>query len=361
MRIVPVKLKGRNYNIVIGRNILPRIGVFLKRLKIGQDAVIITNARIKKLHGKAIVAGLSRYGFSVKFFEVPDSEKSKSASVAFRLIEKIAEYDVKRRVFVVAFGGGVVGDLAGYVAAIYKRGIPYIQVPTTLLAQIDSAIGGKVAIDLKVGKNLVGAFYQPKIVLSDVSLLKTLSRRQIRNGLAEAVKYGVIQDKRLFSYLEKNCAKILVLNPKMIAEIVFRSSKIKAEVVRKDEKETKNIRTILNFGHTVGHAIEAAGGYDRYQHGEAVALGMRIASSIARQLGMFGEGDLKRLNDVLTRMALPEKIKGVHPGKILKLMAHDKKFKAGKNRFVLPAQIGRVKIVEGVSKELIEQAIEQYR
>jgi len=201
VKSIPVPLKANAYDIVTGHNILSKLGARLKSLKIGKDAVIITNPVIHKHHGKALISGLKKNGFSVKVLEVPAGERSKSAKTAFRLIEEIARYDCLKQVFIIAFGGGVVGDLAGYVAAAYKRGIPYVQVPTTLLAQVDSAIGGKVAIDLAVGKNLVGAFYQPKVVWSDVAVLSTLTKRQIRNGLAEVVKYGVIADQKFFKYV----------------------------------------------------------------------------------------------------------------------------------------------------------------
>ena len=361
MKTLKVRVKENPYPIFIGSGLLLRLGILLKKLKVGTDAVIVTNRPIRRLYEKQLTRALLAHGFSVKIFEVPDSEKSKSAGVAFRLIGQIAAYDTKKRIFVIAFGGGVVGDLAGYVAAVYKRGVPYVQVPTTLLAQIDSAIGGKVAIDLPVGKNLVGAFYQPKAVISDVSLLRTLSRRQIRNGLAEAVKYGVIKDARLFSFIEKNYRNIFNAYPPAMTALVLSCSKIKADVVHLDEKETKNIRTILNFGHTAGHAIETAGGYHRYHHGEAVALGMRIAADMACRLKVFPEKEKSRLNRLISVLGLPGRLVGVNTNRILAAMAHDKKFKAGKNRFVLPVKIGKVKVVEGISEDVIRQALKAYR
>ena len=357
MQTVNVELKGNKYPIMIGSGILPRLGKVLKPFRLGDDAVIVTNRRVRGLFGKLIARSLAKSGISVKFFEVPDSEESKSSQVAFDLINKIVSYDTKRKIFIIALGGGVVGDLAGYVAAIYKRGVPYIQVPTTFLAQIDSAIGGKVAIDLPTGKNLVGAFYQPKLVYSDVAALKTLGRRQIRNGLAEAVKYGVIRDKRLFEYIKRNRRKIFANNTAVMTKIVLCCSKIKADVVAHDEKETKGIRTILNFGHTIGHAIETAGGYKQYHHGEAVALGMRAAGDISCRLGLLKKKDCLQLEDLLTALGLPARIKKLGIKKILISMAHDKKFKAGKNRFVLLCEIGKVKIVEGVPLGVIEGAV----
>ena len=357
MHTIDLRLKNGNYKILIGHGILPQLGSAVGRLPIGRDAVVVTNPRIRKLYAGTIIKSLQRRGFSVRIFTVPDSERSKSSEIAFRLIEKIARYDTKRKIFIVALGGGVVGDLAGYVAATYKRGVPYVQVPTTLLAQIDSAIGGKVAIDLPMGKNLVGTFYQPRLVYSDVSLLKTLDKRQIRNGLAEAVKYGVIRDRKLFSYLEANYQKVLAGNAKVLAEIVRRCSTIKSQVVMADETETRGIRTILNFGHTLGHAIEAAGGYRSYHHGEAVALGMQIAGDISCRMKLWGQRESLRLAHLLTAIGLPSRLQKINLNRVLKIMAHDKKFKSGKNRFVLPFSIGKVRVLEGIPHKVILAAV----
>ncbi len=357
MQTIKVDLGQNSYNIIVGEKILPKLGAYLRALKIGQDAIVITNSYVRKLHGKNILFSLKQEGFSVKVIDVLDSEKSKSAQTAFDLLGKMAAYDIKKKIFIIAFGGGVVGDLAGFVAAVYKRGIPYVQVPTSFLAQIDSAIGGKTAIDLSSGKNLVGAFYQPKLVFSDVALLATLSKRQLRNGLAEAVKYGVIRDPKLFAYILKNYSKLLSGNLKTLTSVVASCSRIKADVVSVDEKETKGVRVILNFGHTIGHAIEAASKYEAYQHGEAIALGMRAAAEIAHRLGLFSLKDWQSLENLLSAIGLPEKIKKVSLDEILKATQHDKKIKSGKNRFVLPVRIGAVKVVEGVSEKLIKQVI----
>lgn len=360
MKSVHVRLKDKSYDICMGDSILSKFGSRLKSLKLGQDALIITSPNITKLHGKVLVSGLKKHGFIPKVFEVPDGEKSKSVKCAFDLMERIAKYDVLKQPFIIAFGGGVIGDLAGYVAAAYKRGIPYVQVPTTFLAQIDSAIGGKVAIDLPVGKNLVGAFHQPKVVCSDVSVLTTLSKRQIRNGLAEAVKYGVIYDKKLFEMLEDNYDFLLEADIKMLAKVVERSSQIKARVVERDQFETKGIRTILNFGHTIGHAIEAAGKFKLYQHGEAIALGMRIAAVLSVEINQFSKISQMRLNDLLTNIGLPEKINKMKLVDIMRLMLHDKKFQSGQNKFVLALNIGKVNVVEGVSEKLIINSIKKF-
>lgn len=353
-------LKENDYAIAIGHDILGEFPKHIKNLGLGKDAVIVSHPVIERLHGVRLTAALKKAGYSVKVFNVPEGESSKSAAHALRLIEQIAAYDVDRKIFIIALGGGVVGDLTGFVAAIYKRGIPYIQVPTTLLAQIDSSIGGKTAIDLKYGKNLVGAFYQPKLVFSDTKVLKTLTRRQIQNGLAEAIKYGIIKDPALFAYIERNHAKFLKGDPEVLNHIVERCSRIKADVVTADEKETRGIRTILNFGHTAGHAVEAASRYGHYQHGEAVALGMRVAANISRSMGLLKATDDSRINQLIDAVGLPKKIEQVKLKDVMELMKHDKKFVAGKNRFVLATKIGQVKVIEGVPLDLITSAIKSY-
>jgi len=352
-----VDLKENPYEILVGSGILKDLGAVLKPLRLGRDAFIVTNPIIRRYHGRQISAALKAHGFSVSFIEVKSGEKSKSARTAFQVISRVAALSLRKAPFIVAFGGGVVGDLAGFVAAVYKRGIPFVQVPTTLLAQADSAIGGKVAVDLPVGKNLVGAFYQPSLVVSDVNVLSTLDKRQIRNGLAEIVKYGVIADKFLFHYIEMNAAKALSLHPMIMTEIIQSCSRIKARVVAADEKETKGLRTILNFGHTVGHAIEAANQYKNYHHGEAVALGMRAAAGISCRMGMLEDADARRINAVLTALGLPEKIRGIPCAQVLKCMAFDKKFKAGENRFVLATGIGSVRVIERINPRVIRSAV----
>jgi len=345
---------------VVGHGILDQVPAFLKNLGLGKDAVIITHASIENLYGKKLSASLKKAGYSVKIFQVPEGEKSKSAPCALRLLKQISAYDVDKKIFVIALGGGVVGDLAGFVAAIYKRGVPYVQVPTTLLAQIDSSIGGKTAIDLEKGKNLVGAFYQPSLVVADTGVLKTLSARQIRNGLAEAIKYGIIRDPKLFSFIEANYQKFFNNDVKVLNFIVLRCAAIKATVVAADEKETKGLRTILNFGHTAGHAVEAAGRYNQYHHGEAVGLGMRVAARISVLKGLLSVADENRLNQLISAVGLPEKIKNVRLPKIMDLMKHDKKFTAGRNRFVLATRIGQVKVVTDIPANIITQAIQAY-
>ena len=357
---IPVDLKSNPYNIVVGHGILQEAPRFIGALGLGKDAVIISHPSIERLYGVKLTAALKKGGYTVKIFNVPEGEKSKSASCALRLLKQISAYDVDKKIFIIALGGGVAGDLAGFVAAVYKRGVPYIQVPTTLLAQIDSSIGGKTAIDLETGKNLVGAFYQPSLVFADTKVLKTLSPRQVRNGLAEAIKYGIIGDASLFSFIESNHKKFFKGEAEVLNFIVRRCARIKAGIVSLDEKETKGLRTVLNFGHTVGHAVEAAGRYNQYHHGESVALGMRVAARISAAMGLLTKPQELRINQLISGVGLPEKIAGVRLARILELMRHDKKFSAGHNRFVLVPKIGRAVVVRDIPENLITQAIQAY-
>lgn len=358
MKKIKVSLKGRPYDIFIGRSILKDTGSLIKNLNIGSNAIVITNGRLARLYGKPLSAALKKSGIAALTKLVPDSEKAKSYGTAIDLINSLSKFGKRKKIFIIALGGGVVGDLAGFVASVYKRGIPYVQIPTTLLAQVDSAIGGKVAIDLPVAKNLVGAFYQPKAVVSDISLIKSLPRRQLINGMAEAIKYGVIKDPVLFKFIENNLKKVLSMDEKALDFIISRSAAIKARVVEKDEFDKKDIRTMLNYGHTIGHAIESAAGYSsQYHHGEAIALGMIVAARISLKLGIMKERDVKRIEGVIKDIGLPTKITKVPLKSILASYLHDKKFVSGKNKLVLPEKIGKVKVVEGVSDAVIREAI----
>lgn len=360
MKTIRVHLKERSYEILIGEDLVKGCGLILKRLCIGKDALIVTNSRLSRLYGKEIVNSLKRAGISARFELVPDSEKAKSSQVAIGLVKRIAGYDKGKTLFIIAFGGGVIGDLAGFVAAVYKRGIPYVQIPTTLLAQVDSAIGGKVAIDTPAAKNLIGAFYQPKAVISDTALLRTLTKRQIRSGLAEVLKYGVIGDKALFKYLEKSYKKIIDLDNDALEFVVSRSTAIKAEIVARDEYDDKGARARLNYGHTIGHAIESAAGYSKtYNHGDAIAIGMAAAASISSMLRLITASEADRIEALIKEIGLPTKIKGLEFSGIYEAHLHDKKFIHGKNRFVLPTRIGSVKVVEGVSDSVIARALRE--
>ncbi|MFH1202295.1 MAG: 3-dehydroquinate synthase [Candidatus Omnitrophota bacterium] len=357
MKRIKISLGSRSYNILIGRGVLSRLGEYLKVLNIGEDAVIITNRTINNLYGFRLKRVLKESGFSTKIDEVPDSEESKSQKIALSLINRIANYDLRKRLFIIAFGGGVIGDLSGFIASIYKRGIPYIQIPTTLLAQVDSAIGGKTAIDLTGGKNLVGAFYQPRLVLSDIDFLSSLSRSQMVSGLAEVIKYAVIKDSVLFHYLKKEYKNILSFKKVPLEYTVYKCAQIKARIVEQDEKEIKGKRTILNYGHSIGHAIEAASGYKGYSHGQAIAIGMVIAAEISYKLNILDKKSFQEIKELIKALGLPTKAKSVSLSSMVKALYHDKKFIHGKNRFVLPKKIGEVIICEDIPTELIEETL----
>jgi len=358
MKKVKVNLGERSYQIIIGAGCLSKLKKALKKLRLGKAAVVVTNPTINRLHGPLMREALKDPGLEVYFEEVPDAEESKSAGVCINLIEKFADLDRGKGLFVIAFGGGVIGDLAGFCSSVYRRGIPYIQVPTTLLAQVDSSIGGKVAIDLSCGKNLVGSFHQPRLVLSDMRLLSSLNPAQIRQALAEIIKYAVIADESFFSFLEKHLEEILELNEAKVEYIIETCSKIKARIVEQDETDKLGKRIILNFGHTTGHALEAACGYaPDYPHGYAVALGMLVACELAKQLKMLSGKAAGRIEALIAKAGLPTKISGLNPDDILKAQAHDKKFSAGKNRFVLPLRIGKVTVKEDIPQEIIVKAI----
>lgn len=359
MKKIRVNLGLRSYDIIIGKNIIGRLGKILKEKNLPEYAFIITNHKIRLLYSKFIRDSLERSGFKFKFSEIPDTEKSKSFNQVKKLLKEIILFGRKKEIFIIALGGGVVGDLSGFVSSIYKRGIPYVQIPTTLLSQIDSAIGGKTGIDLAVAKNLVGTFYQPRLVFSDLSFLSTLSKRNLRSGLAEAIKYGVIKDRNLFEFIERNYSNLLDLDLNLLERLVYLCSKIKADIVSKDEREEKEIRTHLNFGHTIGHAIEAASKFRIYSHGEAISLGMICASKISHYLGFLDKDYLRRIENILSCVRLPVRIKNLRLSDILEAQSFDKKFISGRNRFILPERIGKVRIYEDVPLRLIRRVIKE--
>jgi len=357
MRRIKVDLGKRSYQIVIGIDILNQLGVYLKKLDIGTDAFIITNAFLKNKYGSKLLEVLSGSGFNCHFKLIADSEKAKSIETASQVIRELARFDQKKKVFIIAFGGGVVGDLAGFVASVYKRGISYIQIPTTLLAQVDSSIGGKTAVDLDLGKNLVGAFYQPRLVFTEINFLKSLDAMQLRSGMAEVIKYAVIKNQKLFNYLVNNYSAVMRRNASALEIIINACSRIKADIVTQDEKETSGLRSILNFGHTIGHAIEAAGGYKSYNHGQAVGLGMVVAVDLSKRLGFIDARLALKIRNLIKLYQLPTEIKGIAIAKIIQAHYHDKKFSGKENKFVLISGIGKPKIVRNIKLELIKAAI----
>jgi len=359
MEKIKVSLGKRSYEIIIGSGIINSLGQYLRKLNIGRDAFIITNSFLKAKYGKKLFNVLAAAGFNLHFKTIADTEKSKSIQTASEVIKDLAKFDCKKKVFIIAFGGGVVGDLTGFVASVYKRGTSYIQIPTTLLAQVDSAIGGKTAIDLDSGKNLVGAYYQPKLVFTDIDFLKSLSQEQLCSGMAEVIKYALIKDKKLFSYLKNKNKEIISGKVSSLEKIVCACSRIKARIASCDEKEVLGIRTILNFGHTIAHAIETAGGYRGYNHGQAVALGMIVALDLSNKLNLVDAQLLASVIDLIKLYGLPVKIKGICVKKIIKAHYHDKKFSGKENKFVLISGVGSAKIVCNIKLNLIKEAIQR--
>ncbi len=353
MKKVRVRLGINSYNIQVGRGLLTQTGPKLTEIGFSDKLVIITDPTVKSLYGNTLKESLTSSGFKVLILEVPEGEEQKSLETAGRLYHELTDFYAERTTPLLALGGGVIGDLTGFVAATYLRGVPLIQIPTTLLAQVDSSIGGKVAVNHSLLKNKIGAFYQPRLVISDITTLKTLTTGELSDGLAEAIKYGVIRDEELFTYLEENIDRIKALDERTLETIVFRSARIKAEVVGKDERDF-GLRNILNYGHTVGHAIESVSDF-KVQHGEAVAIGMLVAARISNRLGKLDKNELIRLKKLIIRAGLPTEVPSLQLERLMQAMKHDKKILQGKVRFVLPDSIGKVFITEEVSPSMIEQ------
>ena len=355
MKKVKVGLGSNSYEIHIGSGILAHSGRRLKESGFSGKLIIITNPIIKRLYGDGLRQELIGQGFKVTIMPVPDGEEQKSLETAGRLYYELSKFYAERTTPILALGGGVIGDLAGFVAATYLRGVPLIQIPTTLLAQVDSSIGGKVAVNHGQLKNKIGVFYQPRLVISDIGTLKTLPQKEVTNGLAEVIKYAVIEDNGLFTYLESNLDGIKSLDNRVLEEVVFRSARIKAGVVEKDEKDL-GLRNVLNYGHTIGHAIESASDF-KLGHGQAVAIGMLAAARISNRLGIFDKNELLRLGGVIKSAGLPTEVPDLELEKIIQAIKHDKKILRGRIRFVLPKAIGSVFITDQVSLSLIQEIL----
>jgi 3-dehydroquinate synthase len=365
MAKIKVDLKDQSYDVQIDSDCLSGLGRLVEGEKWGRDVFLVTDPLVNDLYGDEVCRGFKS---KIRVLEVPRGERYKNLKEASLLYDQLIRYGAHRDSLIIALGGGVIGDLAGFVAATYMRGINYIQVPTTLLAQVDAAIGGKTAINHVKGKNLIGCFYQPCLVYIDVKTLTTLPARELRTGLAEVVKYGVIEDADFFKFLENNSHHLntkafeaedtLRAALKLWQTIVAESAKIKARVVEKDEKES-NLRMILNFGHTVGHAIEALTRYRAYNHGEAVAVGMVAAAMIAQRMRMLDPEVVKRIRDLLEKLGLPIEIEGLPIGKIIQALSVDKKVREGKVQFVLPEKLGKVAIINNVSLKIIRDVLKE--
>ncbi|MFC1949642.1 3-dehydroquinate synthase [Chloroflexota bacterium] len=355
MKKVSVRLAPSSYDILIGSGLLDQVGARLKELDFSDKLVIVTDSTVRKLYGDTLKQGLDDNGFDVLLIEIPAGEEQKSLETAGRLYYELTDFYAERTTPVIALGGGVIGDLAGFVASTYMRGVPLVQVPTTLLSQGDSSIGGKVAVNHGKLKNKIGAFYHPRVTISDTDTLRSLSPRELSDGLAEIIKHGVILNAELFSFIEQNLDKIKSLDSEVIEKVVSRSAEIKAGVVEKDELDT-GLRNILNYGHTVGHAIEAVSGL-KIWHGEAVAIGMLVEATISNGMGLIDKGEVDRLKTVLASAGLPTKLPSLKSGDLIEAMKHDKKIQQGRLRFVLPKKIGEALVTDEVTIAQIEEAL----
>jgi 3-dehydroquinate synthase len=352
---IRVDLGERGYEVVVHDRLLDHVGEFLAPFKLGPDMIIVTNPVVNRHYGARVVRSLRAVGLNPTVLALPDGERTKSLRWVARVLNELLRRRYERKAWLVALGGGVIGDLAGFAASIYLRGVPFVQVPTTLVAQVDASIGGKTAVNHLLGKNLIGTFYQPRLVLIDPGALRTLPPREYRAGLAEVIKYGVIADAEFFEFLERNMGQILKLEPAALHRVIRTSCAIKAAVVSEDEREGDR-RRILNFGHTVGHALETLGGYRRYTHGEAVAIGMVVAARLAERLGLAEASVGTRIRALVERTGLPSDLPPRSASALLRAMRHDKKVQDRRIHFVLPDRIGHV-VVRSVEEREIRQVL----
>lgn len=358
MEIVQVDLGQRSYQIEIGTNLLEQVGAKLAQMVSGRQAAIITDSNVGPLYAPMVETSLQQVGFQVQVLTIPAGEGSKSWDRAEELLAALLAAHFHRDSTIIALGGGVVGDLAGFVASIYQRGVHFVQVPTSLLAQVDSSVGGKVAVNHALGKNMIGSFYQPLAVWIDLAVLDTLPERHWKNGLAEVIKYGVIADKDFFCFLQQQQDALVQRQRAAVTEMIARCCRQKAVVVALDEKESGE-RAKLNYGHTIGHGIELAGHYQGYLHGEAVAAGMVLAARLAAGLDICSPAVEQELTELLLAYDLPVAIPdGMAIQEILEGMELDKKVQDGQWVFVLPEEIGRAKIVKGIARARVQLLLE---
>lgn len=348
MKKIIVPLKNRPYPIFIGNGALNQLRPFLKKKQI-KKIVIITNTILYKLHGLLLKKQVSNY--TVCWIIIPDGEKYKKSATLEKIYNQLAQKKIDRKTILITFGGGVVGDIGGFVAATYLRGIPYIQIPTTLLAQVDSSVGGKTGIDLPYGKNLVGAFYQPQAVIIDTNFLQTLPQREYLCGLSEVVKYGLLGDAPFFQYLEKNSSLILKKNSRALQKLIAISCSMKAHIVGRDEKEV-GLRSLLNLGHTLAHGIETLTGYSRIHHGEAVAMGLAYAAFFSFKKGWITQIEQKRILELLQKLNLPTQWPKLNRKKYQRVLSLDKKAMGKKINYVALKKIGGAFLVPLTVEEI---------
>jgi 3-dehydroquinate synthase len=353
-KILRVGQGNREYPVVIGPGITVRLIPWLKKARLGPRLCIITNPTVFELYGASLQESLSRIGFEVVVLSVPDGEAAKSLESAGGLYTELSRHLAERNTPLLALGGGVIGDLAGFVAATYLRGLPLVHMPTTLLSQVDSSLGGKTAVNFGTLKNQIGVFYPPRVVFSDTDTLKTLPPREIADGLAEVIKSAVIGNPRLFFVLEKNMEKVIAGQSNALQTVVCAAAAIKASIVTRDEYD-RGPRQTLNFGHTIGHAIEAVSNF-QISHGESVALGMIVAGKIANKVRLFPSRDLSRLQQVIRLAGLPGVLPSLDANSLMEAVKHDKKISGGKLRFILPTRFGQV-VIRDIEPALLAEVL----
>lgn len=354
METLQVDLGKRSYPIYIGKTLLGKAALVRSHVK-GQQVLIVTNETVAPLYLEKTLAAFA--DFKTASVILPDGEKYKNLEVLNQIFDTLLSQRFDRKTTLIALGGGVVGDMTGFAAACYQRGVPFIQIPTTLLAQVDSSVGGKTGVNHRLGKNMIGAFYQPQCVLIDIDTLQTLESRQLKAGLAEVIKYGLINDLAFFEWLEHYAKNLLACDSEALGFAIARSCQNKATIVEEDERENGK-RALLNLGHTFGHAIETGMGYEQILHGEAIAIGMCLAAQFSARLGWMNDNDVTRIITLIEKMGLPTRIPdNLTAEQILELMQVDKKVCDGKIRLVLLKALGAAQIVDQYDSNLLKQTL----
>ncbi len=359
MSTIQVALEARSYFITVRNGLLGQAGSLLKESQPARNTIVISSKTILSLHGERLFRSLRRGGFQVETVTIPEGESHKTLATLEKIYRALSRLRANRKTLLIAFGGGVIGDVAGFAAASYLRGLPYVQVPTTLLAQIDSSIGGKTGVNLASGKNLVGAFHQPLAVIIDPLLLSTLPLRQLRSGLYEALKYGVIRSAALLDLVETKHRRFPKRDKQSLQQVITECARIKADIVSADETESE-LRMVLNYGHTLGHALEAATHYKTFTHGEAIAHGMVMANQLAEQLNGLDATEAARINASIQGIAPLPRPRRLRWTEVYRHMLSDKKFVDQKFRFVLPRRLGQVDIVKDVPRSAVQSVLRSY-
>ena len=355
--IVPVNLGSQSYSIVVEAGALSGAGERLRTLGVGRRAALVTDAAVRRLHGATVARGLEEAGFSVAIIEVPEGEAAKTLAVAEQCWDRVLAAGLDRSSTILGLGGGAIGDLAGFVAATYMRGMNFVTLPTTILAQVDASIGGKTAIDHPKAKNLIGAFHQPRLVVVDPAVVRTLPERDFRSGLAEIVKHGIVLEQLYFDEVARDAAALLGRRLDVLERIIGGSCRLKASVIERDPEEKSELRFALNYGHTIGHALEAVTGYERWTHGEAVSLGIAAEARLARRIGLADESTVTSQEELLTRLGLPVRAHQIDVEGVLTAITHDKKARDGRVPFVLAPRLGQFRVVYDVAPADVRAAV----